>query len=201
VVKDRLYTCGASSRPRRSAQTALHAVLHALVRLYAPVLVHSCEEVWDLVTLAAKEPSVHLAPWPDPPAEWRSNALAVKYEHLLAMRGAVNRALERLRDAGAIGRSLDARVSIHAADPAVARSLADADLASLFIVSEASVSAAPVGDEDGELAGVWVQAGPSPHRRCARCWARRPSVGSDPGHPQLCARCVSTLHDASMAGR
>ena len=193
IVKDRLYTLAASSHARRSAQTTLHAALDTLVRLYAPVLVHSCEEIWDHVRLPDKPASVHLAPWPDPPIEWNDAVLATKYVRLLEVRHAVNRALERLRASGAIGRSLDARVTVHAADPGLRDWLSDTDRESLFIVSEAPLAPDPVGDEDAELQGVWVKAEPSPLPRCERCWARRPGVGLDATEPNLCERCVSAV--------
>jgi isoleucyl-tRNA synthetase len=193
IVKDRLYTLGRTSRPRRSAQTALHAILHALVRLYAPVLVHSCEEVWEQFQLPNKDASVHLAAWPEPPGEWHDQALGVKYERLLAVRDAVNRALERLREPGVIGRSLDARVTVYAADPVLRGWLAAADPESLFMVSEAVVAPEPAGAEDRELTDVWVSAERSPHSRCDRCWARRSSVGKNAEEPDLCDRCVSVV--------
>jgi isoleucyl-tRNA synthetase len=158
--------------------------------LYAPVLVHSCEEVWEQLRLAEKETSVHLAPWPEPPGAWSHPTLGARYERLLTVRGAVNRALERLRESGTIGRSLDGRVTIHSADPVLRDWLAAADLASLFIVSEAELVDQPVGVEDAELAGVWVQAERSAHDRCERCWARRASVGRDAAEPDLCDRCL-----------
>jgi isoleucyl-tRNA synthetase len=191
VVKDRLYTFAAASRPRRSAQTALHAILHALVRLYAPVLVHSCDEVWEHLRLPSKTPSVHLAAWPEEAAAWHDGPLAERYARLLEVRRAVNRALERLRAAGAIGRSLDARTAVYTTDPALMSSLAAADLAELFIVSDAAVADGPVGTEDLEIPGLWVQAEPSPYARCERCWARRASVGRNAEEPELCDRCLS----------
>ena len=197
IVKDRLYTFAAASRPRRSAQTALHAVLESLVRLYAPVLVHSCEEVWEHLRLASKEPSIHLAAWPESHQAWRDASLAAKYERLLAVRAAVNRTLERLRATGAIGRSLDARLVIHTADQDLGRVLADTDLESLLIVSEASLSSEPVGQEDSEYAGLWIFAERSPHPRCQRCWARRSTVGSISSFPELCDRCVGNLEPGS----
>jgi isoleucyl-tRNA synthetase len=193
IAKDRLYTFAAASPERRSAQTALHAVLDSLVRLYAPVLVHSCEEVWEHLRVPSKEASVHLAGWPEPTDTWRDESLSAKYERLLPVRAAVNRALERLRESGAIGRSLDARVAIHVATPALGDLVAATDLASLFNVSEAVLAEEPIGDEDPDCAGVWVHAERSPYRRCERCWARRSTVGSTPGFPELCDRCVRNV--------
>jgi isoleucyl-tRNA synthetase len=193
IVKDRLYTFAAASPERRSAQTALDAVLESLVRMYAPVLVHSCEEVWEHLRVRSKEASVHLAAWPGPTDGWRDESLSAKYERLLPVRAAVNRALERLRESGAIGRSVDARVAIHIAAAALRELVATTDLASLCIVSEAVLAAEPIGGEDPECAGVWVHAERSPYRRCERCWARRSTVGSTAAFPELCDRCVRNV--------
>lgn len=200
IVKDRLYTFAPSSSARRSAQTTLHHVLHTMVRLYAPVLVHSCEEVWERLQLRLRETSVHLSSWPEPPDAWYNASLAAKYQQLFAVRGAVNRVLELFRRAGWIGRSLDARVWIHAANPELARVLAETDRESLFIVSEAPLSTAPMGDKDVELPEVWVRVERSPHPRCERCWARRPSVGTDSGYAHACDRCVATLRQLERSG-
>jgi isoleucyl-tRNA synthetase len=195
VVKGRLYTFPGSSRPRRSAQTALHAILHAIVRLYAPVLVHSCEEIWEHLQLPSKEPSVHLASWPAP--EWADESLGARYERLLEVRRAVNRALERLRQAGLIGRSLDARVSIYTADPVMKAELSADDVAALFIVSEAAVTDGPVGTQDSDSPGLWVAAEPSPYPRCERCWARRPGVGRPSVGRGLCRRCDEVVRSTA----
>ena len=186
----------AASPARRSAQTALHAILDALVRLYAPVLVHTCEEVWDRLTLDGKEPSVHLARWPTVDESWVNPALAADYARLLEVRTEVTRALELLRQSGAIGRSLDARVRVHAADGGLAMLLAAADLEELFIVSDVTLEPDPDDLPVSGVTGLRVAAEPVPYPRCERCWARRASVGTDPDRPGLCARCIETLRSA-----
>jgi isoleucyl-tRNA synthetase len=197
ILKDRLYTLSVSSPARRSAQTALHAILRTLVALYAPVLVHTCEEVWEHLRIDGGEPSVHLSRWPALPDGWPDQRLAARYEQLFGVRDAVNRVLERLRQAGSIGRSLDARVEIHAADSALADHLAATDLESLFIVSEVSLSPTPVGEEVTDRPGLWILAERSGNPRCNRCWARRPTVGQDKEYADLCARCVATLRESA----
>ncbi|MBI2900439.1 MAG: isoleucine--tRNA ligase [Planctomycetes bacterium] len=192
IVKDRLYTEGRDSVARRSAQTALHELLQALVRILAPVLVHTCEEVWDLMPGAKEAESIHLASWPRPPAEWRDDALAARFEKLLAARNEVNRSLEKLRADGAIGKSLQSRVTVHSEEAAMQSALKAADLCEIFIVSEASVADAPVGS-NGELKGFSVRAEKSPHAKCDRCWSHKADVGKDARHPSLCGRCVAVV--------
>jgi isoleucyl-tRNA synthetase len=191
ILKDRLYTSGRTSRERRSAQTALYEILDALTRMFAPILSHTMEEVWSHMPARAEE-SVHLALWPEPgpfepDPEW---------DRVWAVRAEVYRELERLRRAGAIGKSLEARVTLHAADPALARTLRAADLQEVLIVSEAIVADAPAGREAEELKGLFIHVERSPHPKCERCWNLRADVGRDARHPTLCGRCVAVVAGA-----
>ncbi len=188
ILKDRLYTSGRASRERRSAQTALHRILDALVRMFAPILVHTCEEVWGHLPGREAE-SVHLALWPEP----GPHELDPKWERLWKVRAEVYRELEKLRAAGAIGKSLEARVAVHSTDPETRKALQSADLTSVLMVSEAEVADAPVGPECADLKGLSVRAEKSSHPKCERCWNLRPDVGRSAAHPKLCARCAAVL--------
>ncbi len=188
ILKDRLYTSGRTSRERRSGQTALHDILVALVKMFAPVLCHTTEEVWGY--LPAKEAeSVHLALWP----EAKGDAPDPKWAQLLKARSEVYREMEKLRGAGGIGKSLEAKVTLHASDAGLQKLLKEADLRSLLIVSEAVVSDAPVGAESAELKGFSVRVEKSLHPKCDRCWNLRADVGRSLAHPTLCGRCVAVV--------
>ncbi len=192
IVKDRLYTAAPNSVERRSAQTALYELLQALVRILAPVLVHTSEEVWDFLPGAKEAESVHLALWPKPGPEWRNDELASRFARLLEVRSEVNRSLEKLRAEGTIGKSLQARVVVHSEDGALQSALRSTDLGEILIVSEATVSDAPLGS-NGELKGFSVRAEKSPHAKCERCWGHREDVGKSADHPNLCGRCVEVV--------
>jgi len=191
ILKDRLYTFAATSRERRSAQTALYSIAAALVRMFAPILAHTCEEVWDFLP-GAKEAaeSVHLSNWPTLPLP--DATLIAKYRKVFEVRDEVNRALEKLRAAGEIGKSLEARVDLHSEDAELQAALTGVDREAIFIVSEAFVMPQPVGDATA-LKGLTVRARKSAHQKCERCWALRPTVGQNPAHPTLCARCVTAV--------
>src|SRR5579859_7049547 len=112
VLKDRLY-CGKKAE-RRAAQTVLFEILSALTRAFAPVLAFTCEEVWAAMPVwKGKEASVHLARFPEPPAQWTDAALAERWERILSVRERVNKALEELR-ASKGGKSDDAAVTLGA---------------------------------------------------------------------------------------
>ena len=196
VIKDRMYTTPTDGAARRSAQTAIHHVAESMVRWLAPILSFTAEEAWPHLPGTRAE-SVFHSTWHALPA---LPPATVDWDALLRLRSDVTRELEKLRDAGAIGAPLDATVEVFCLPEHVATfgSLGE-ELRFLFITSEArvhEVSAAPasaVAAVNTGRAGVWISVAPSHDPKCVRCWHRRPDVGSDARHPQLCSRCVGNL--------
>src|SRR5438477_182397 len=138
VRKDRLYCERAQGPERRATQTTLHAILDVLVRLMAPILSFTAEDVWAHAPGREQPASVFLAGLPAPPAAWHAPALAARFERLLAVRGAVTKAIEEARKAGLVKQSLEASVGLGLADGAggLAALLAEhvAELPDLFLV-------------------------------------------------------------------
>lgn len=165
--------------------------MHSLVRLFAPVLSFTAEEVWQELGESAED-SVFLHTWhcfPDQ-SEILSDAqiLIPRWQRLRELRARVLKQLEDARIQGEIGSSLAAIVEIHAAgeDFALLDSLGD-DLRFVLITSEVHLQR--VDDAAGEVIRVTA----SPHMKCERCWHYRQDVGSVPEHSSLCSRCVSNL--------
>jgi isoleucyl-tRNA synthetase len=192
IIKDRLYTTGAVSAPRRSAQTAMYHVAEAMVRWLAPILSFTAEEVWSFLPGDRNE-SVFLNTWHQFPAG-AERAAAIDWSALITLKADVARDLERLRTAGEIGAPLQAEVVIYAPAAQAGRFAALRDeLRFLLITSQARVvetdtpaaSTVPTSEP-----GVWIEVKPSTQPKCVRCWHLRSDVGSDPRHPELCARCV-----------
>ncbi len=192
IIKDRLYTTGAASPPRRSAQTALHHLAHAMVRWIAPILSFTADEVWGFLAGASGE-SVLLSQWHAFPAG-AERAAVVEWPAFIALKADVARELERLRAAGAIGAPLEAEVTVYApAAQAVRLEALHDELRFLLITSQARVVARDVPPADAvrtSLDEVWIQVHPTSQAKCVRCWHLRSDVGSDPRHPLLCTRCV-----------
>jgi isoleucyl-tRNA synthetase len=186
VLKDRLYTAGANSRARRSAQTALALIRDALLALMAPVLSFTAEEAWQL--LYPGDPTIFVRTWAEMLPEAQDEALVARWERILAVRALVQKELEAVRQGGAIGSSLQANVDIVAAgdDYDALASLGD-DLRFVLITSTASV-------RRGEPFAIAVI--PSRYRKCERCWHWRADAGGDPSHPGLCGRCIANLFGA-----
>lgn len=204
VLKGRLYTAGRDSPERRSAQTALYEILGALLRMVAPILVHTAEEAWQSYRRTRDPESVHLADWPKPDPAVEDKGLESSWDLLLRVRAEVNRKLEELRQAGKIGKPVEASVELYSADSRTAAALEafEAGLEELFIVSEVKVAKAPPdgGSAGLDLPSLTIKAGRTPHARCARCWLHRPSVGSDAARPDLCLPCAALVASLDASG-
>jgi isoleucyl-tRNA synthetase len=194
VLKDRVYTSGRTSRLRRSAQTALHEILVSLVKLMAPVLSFTAEEVWQYLPMPGKPASVHLTAFPEVRRELLDDSLAQEWERLLAARDEILRALEAARKEKRIGSAQEAAVVVQAASPEF-EFLAGhrADLETMSIVSHLTVQRAE-GGAAGERLRVGVDRAAG--QKCQRCWNYRGSVGASAAHPALCDRCVAVLQES-----
>jgi len=198
VVKDRLYTSAPDAPARRAAQTAMWRVLDHLVRLMAPILSYTADDTWTYVP-GRSAASVFEAGLPAVDASLIDDALAAKWERLLAARAVVTKALEETRKQGVIGHSLDARVLLapsSALRPLLAA--ARADLPALFIVSQVELlDAAADGAADGDHLTVTVEAARG--AKCGRCWNFSEAVGAAADHPQLCERCAPVVRALPLA--
>ncbi len=187
VIKDRLYTARRDGPARRSAQTALFLVAGDLVRLLAPVLSFTAEEAWGYLPGAPDIDSVFYAGFPERPRPADADALEARYAALFAARAPVQKALEQARKEKRIGSGLEAMVTYRA--PAAALALLRenlAELATLFIVSRVALEETAGGDPE-------VVVSSAPGVKCARCWGFYEDVGSDPRHPEICAKCAAAL--------
>lgn len=192
ILKDRLYTLAADHPLRRSAQTAIHHIFQTLVKLLAPVLTFTADEAWAHFTRGqdfSDEP-IQLQDWPVIPADWTNAAVDAEVATLLQVRGRVTEAIEPARQAGKIGKSLDAAVTLQF--PADHESLAvlrkhQDFLPELFIVSHVILAVAEgepsIGVQHCEELG---------YHRCPRCWRWVPALQST-SHGEVCPRCTEAL--------
>ena len=193
VLKDRLYTSARCSKARRSAQTALYRLTHALTRLAAPVLSFTTEEAWSHLKKPAGEPSsVHLALFPEPAdltagLTDHNRQRAANWERLMTVRETVLKSLEFARQEKFIGANLEAKVHLKAGDellPLLTEYAAE--LPSLFIVSQVSLE----GHADADLA---VHVERAAGVKCERCWKYTFDVGANPDLPSVCAACARAV--------
>ena len=186
ILKDRLYTTGRDSRPRRAAQNALWHITQGLLKLMAPVLSFTAEEAW--AVCAPADATIFTHTYHDYPAVAGGAALIAKWTALRTARSEVQKILEDARAAKTIGSSLQAEVELRAGGERLAllQSLGD-DLRYVLITSSARV--APASDD--EAANVIAAA--SVHPKCERCWHYRADVGKHAMYSDICGRCVATL--------
>ncbi|HLD66292.1 MAG TPA: class I tRNA ligase family protein, partial [Pseudomonas sp.] len=201
IIKDRQYTTQADSTARRSCQTALFHIAEALVRWIAPILAFTADELWQYLP-GTREESVMLTTWYQglselPEAFGLDRAF---WERVMEVKVAVNKELENLRAAKAIGGSLQAEVTLYAEDGLIA------DLAKLgdelrFALITSTAALAPLAEAPAdavvtELAGLNLRIVKSDHAKCGRCWHHRADVGTHAAHPELCERCVDNIEGA-----
>ena len=199
IIKDRLYCDETDGLPRRSAQTTIYLILDALVRMLAPILAFTVEEIWAEMPhhKGAELDSVLYNDMPVP-----SDAYAFSpgrdslWENLLRLRADVNKALELARAEKIIGKPLDAEITLYVDDAAAVafQDLAALDLKTLFIASGVEVvRGAGEGHAGIEFPGVTVAVAQSAEPKCARCWIHDKNVGADKEHPELCPRCLKVI--------
>lgn len=177
IIKDRLYVSAKEDKGRRAAQTVLYEALQTVVRLLAPILTFTSEEVWSYLKKAGDPVSVQLLDMPKVDASYHDEALAAKWERIIAIREEVTKAAEEARRDKVIGHSLDAAVSVtvSAEDYELLQTVAE-DFADICIVSGAVI-------EKSDALSVSVSAAKG--EKCARCWKYREDLDEN----GLCCRC------------
>lgn len=199
VIKDRQYTMKTDSLARRSAQTAMFYIAHALTRWLAPILSFTAEELWQYLP-GVKEKSVFLSEWMTaiPRLSAASSMGDAYWQKIMQVRTQVNKALETQRALGKIGAPLDASVTLYAKD-SLYHELAQLqdELRFVLITSGASVKnfneAAIQNAQSTEMEDLWVEVQVSGGEKCERCWHHRIDVSQNENYPGICARCVVNI--------
>jgi len=205
ILKDRLYTSAAQSLERRCAQTVLYHILDVLVRVTAPIVCFTSDEIFSLMAKSSNHAgalSAHLLEWPQIDPEWRSTAVEEQFAVLMQLRPYVLKALEEKRRTGAIGSSLEAKVIFETAsdrDEAYLKSHT-AIIHSIFIVSQVEVNrvsevSGTVNEEHNKTRIIIEKAD---GQKCARCWNYKTDVGRNHEHPALCDFCVRVIKEIGV---
>jgi isoleucyl-tRNA synthetase len=187
ILKDRLYTSGETSHARRAAQSALYHITHALMRLMAPILSFTADEIWQTLGLDTVA-TVFEEDWYGLPAHGLSDSQLQHWQILIDLRSQAAKQIELLRAEGKVGSSLQAELEFHVAGEAfTALSSLQDDLRFVTITSAATTY------QVADAAAHKILVKPSAYQKCDRCWHYRADVGSDAAHPTICGRCVSNL--------
>ena len=192
IIKDRIYTGKTDSLARRSAQTALFHIAEAFTRWVAPILSFTADEIWGFLPGERVE-SVLLAEWYELPELTDSRLSAQEWQQLIAVKEAVNKAIEASRNDGIIKAGLEAEVTLYA-EPQLQATLEKLGDELRFVLITSGVTVEPL-EKAGEIAaselpGLGVVLSKSAHNKCERCWHFREDVGSHSEHPTICGRCV-----------
>ena len=205
VLKDRMYTFAPTSKERRSAQTVLWQITEALVRLVAPILTFTADEVWEhLPKVEGRPASVHLAQFPKPEEIFAEGSLADEWKVLFVLREDVLRTLEELRQQKVIGKALEADVEIYATDATLGilkKNLVSMkeffNVSKVFLHASSSVSAK--GTKVGtNIANLEAFVTPASGHKCARCWNFMPEVSDYGIWQNVCTRCQSALKEMGI---
>ncbi len=200
VIKDRLYVEKADSRERRAAQTAMFIILDAMTRLLAPILAFTSDEIWQSMPHTAGDDARHVM-YNDMPktvaertGEAFSESFVATWDRIHEIRDVVKKALENARAEKQIGASLEASVTLFC-DGELHEFLhsVEAELPTVFIVSGVKIAEGTGGTLTDEALGLSVLVEKAEGEKCARCWSYSNTVGEDPNHPDLCARCAHAL--------
>ena len=202
ILKDRLYTLPPKSVGRKSAQTVIYLLMDTLVRLMAPLLPFTADEIWKhMPGFKDKASSVHLTLLPAVNSQWKDESLAQKWEKILQVRAEVTKALEKARTEKRIGHPLDAAVIISAEEDLynALKPYAE-DLRFIFIVSKVTLLKNEKVDasfKSENVAGLSIKIEVAEGEKCERCWVHETSVGSNKEQPSICGRCQQALAEMS----
>ena len=186
IVKDRLYTCKDSSHARQSCQTSLNYVLNTMVRLTAPILSFTSEEIWQThSSLKGQNESIFLSKYFESKQEGECVISSSDWARIFEIKDIVNQSIERLRNENKLKGSLDSNVIISAneEDKSVLDKLGS-ELHFVFISSQASVI-------DGDTLSIQIDQ--MSDEKCTRCWHRDSTVGESKDHPEICSRCEENI--------
>ncbi|MGE5197335.1 MAG: isoleucine--tRNA ligase [Deltaproteobacteria bacterium] len=208
MVKGRLYTKAPKSLDRRAAQTAIYEALHVLIRLAAPILVFTCEEIWRYMPKEKKgstPASVHLSDWPKVNPEFAQQDLVPEenidqeFKAIIGLIPDVAKALEERRSAGIIGSSFDAKINLLTNNEIRYKYLESlkGELPEIFKVSQVglikkdiSASGLPASSAYPDIA---IEISKAEGKKCVRCWNYSLAVGSDEAHPLICDKCSAAI--------
>lgn len=195
IIKDRQYTTQTNSLARRSAQTTLFHISHAMVRWLSPILSFTAEEIYQYIPKYdnSDDSSVFIQNWYQ---DLESNYKNVAIDTAREVSSFVRQQIEKMRNEKSIGSSLEAGVDLYCSDTIYQNlSQLEDELRFIFITSYARIyslaekpkGAATVSDD------IAIKVTKSSHQKCVRCWHRREDVGQNKEHPELCLRCVDNV--------
>ncbi|MCK5695166.1 MAG: class I tRNA ligase family protein, partial [Desulfobacula sp.] len=198
IIKDRLYTSPAKDPLRRDAQTVMFIILDAIVKIMAPILPFTADEIYHHMPkdLDQKE-SIHLDAMIELNDEWEDKDLADKWENIRGLRGEVTKALEEARKSKLIGHPLDAALEVKLPDTQLKTQVQNLseNINDIFIVSSVVIvdTLDDTAYQGKEIEGLAIKVKKAKGVKCERCWRFDTTIGNDADHPTTCERCAGAL--------
>ena len=193
IIKDRLYTSKSDSLERKSAQTTMYIILDSLVKILAPMIVFTAEEIWKAMIHCKEEQveSVMLTDFPKVNDMYDNKELSEKWDKILKLKDIVAKELENARAEKTIGHSLNAKVTIYAEAEQYKFLKENLDLLrTVFIISDLEV----LENERKDEIKLGIKVEQAPGEKCERCWMYSTTVGEDKENPTICHRCSEAIH-------
>jgi isoleucyl-tRNA synthetase len=201
IIKDRQYTTQTDGQPRRSAQTAIYHIAHALIRWITPILSFTAQEAWEVLQGKNGQDAgyVFTQEWYEFPEFELSAISSEDWQRIMQAKDMVNKNIETARGDKIINANLSADVTLYA-DGAMHESLAKLGEELRFVLITSKATLAPLAKAPNEVkqtedssADLAVNVSAATGTKCVRCWHIRDDIGTDPAHPELCARCVTNV--------
>lgn len=192
IIKDRLYTSKKESLERRAAQTTMYIILDSLVKILAPMISFTAEEIWSAMKHTSNEnvESVMLTDFPEVNEEYDNKEITEKWNKIIKLKDIVSKELENARAAKTIGHSLNAKVTIYAEGAQYEFIKENLELLkTIFIISDIEIMENARKDE--VKLGVKVEQASG--EKCERCWMYSETVGKNKEHPTICERCSGNI--------
>jgi len=194
IAKDVVYIEGTDNKDRRAMQTVMYDTLMTLLKVLTPIIPHTTEELWSYI--GAEEASVQLTDFPEVDEQANFADLRAKWNKIIAIRDEVLKALEEVRNAKVIGKSLEAKLSVYADSDVVALlNDSNVDFAQLSIVSQFVVAGTKEQAPENALVldKTAIVVEKADGEKCERCWTISETVGSNEKHSTLCTRCAEVV--------
>ncbi|MGA1869263.1 MAG: isoleucine--tRNA ligase [bacterium] len=200
--KDRLYTSKPHEKTRKSAQSTMNDILHALVRLMAPIMSFTAEEIWDHIPSESRQgiQSIHLCSFPEVNETFQNDVLNERWEKLLGIRADIAKSLESARSKKIIGHPLDAKVSLCLGENKELFEFLNPyqeELKTILIISDLEILSGKTAFQEWEQSAtyenLWIKVEKAQGQKCERCWKYSTTVGQNKDHISLCDRCATKI--------
>ena len=173
IRKDILYCDDLNTKKRINCIKVLSIILKFLLKWFSPILVFTCEEIYQIIKKNNSKESIFLCDFPKFPEQWFNEKINEKWIFLKTLRSEINNYIEQKRNEKIIGSGLECSVHI-SLDNKYNTHLSDIDLAELFICSEVTIDNKEKKFQEikseGSIDTLKVIVEKAEGSKCTHCW-------------------------------